>query len=1116
MRLRSIELHGYKSFAARTALQFDSPLTAVVGPNGSGKSNVMDGLRWAIGAGSGRALRTRRAEDVVFTGGRDRAPSGFAEVRVQLDNSERWLDLDAAEVELVRRVHRDGQSDLRINGRAARLRDVQDLFRNSGLGSGGFALMSQGLVDEMLRLRPLERRQAIEEVSGVRQHRHQMEESRRRRARAQEHLERARLLRDELSPRLKSLERAARRSRQAQKLRLQLSESQREYFLAASAELEQELRARRESAASSASARSSAEAERALATDTLGAVEREAAAARRAVEAAAETIRSARTRLRTLEHQQELDQQQRSWLTREIGDLTDRVQTQPDEQAEGDVESAAQALAEASRDLSSARDRRDRIERSQATATARRRRLLAEMAEIEAQARQLARRWRTSAAEIQLGASELSRVEAEHHDREQVWRQAEACVRDAELQVAQHREEQQASKRRRGELSSRIDEIAGQVDSLERRVAAANTLRARVYELTDDHVRADAIFGELMDATLHGSPEEAIESVRRIVDGDAGRAVALPEDRADELIRATLRAVESADTLERARMSAESNRTAATPDGIVFRPDGVVLGGGSLPGAARLRRQIDQLRADRATLTRELGSIPADERVDQQVNGAEKALRQLTKERELARLEAEQARELMETLRRRRGAALALSRGLRLEVERLRAALAEAQAGLSQAELEMADSDDGEGPDLGALERRRDECAAVLAEARAHAASAERARADRARLSSLGRELVEVESTIRAREPQLEAAASTADDTSARDATRERLEALELRRSEAARQLERAQEARLVAERQAVEADASLRETETARARLEAEAAAEGIDLSPRHRHTQSTLELNGSAPVGNGVGRYVERSSEAPVSAAAVSTVAVAEPQAPPVSELRERMQDLQQKLQRLGPVDPGAASEYDAEHERWRDVETQIDDLEQTEHSLREAERDLEQQIERRFRDACRRVDDAFQRYFQLMFRGGRAALVLTEEASATAEGDVPQTQAQPRLGVDIRAQPPGKRVSTLGLLSGGERALTAIALLFALLEVRPAPFCVLDEVDAALDEANVERFVNALKERAKETQFVVITHNRRTIEQADSIYGVTMGAAGVSRLLSVRVDQAIAAAS
>ena len=151
---------------------------------------------------------------------------------------------------------------------------------------------------------------------------------------------------------------------------------------------------------------------------------------------------------------------------------------------------------------------------------------------------------------------------------------------------------------------------------------------------------------------------------------------------------------------------------------------------------------------------------------------------------------------------------------------------------------------------------------------------------------------------------------------------------------------------------------------------------------------------------------------------------------------------------------------------------------------------------------------MDEAFRRYFQLMFRGGKAQLVLTEELIATddeAESDDPRR----RLGVDIKAQPPGKRVSALGLLSGGERALTAIALLFALLDVRPAPFCILDEVDAALDEANVERFVAALQERASKTQFVIITHNRRTIEQADNIYGVTMGAAGVSRLLSVRVD-------
>ena len=1114
MRLRSIELHGYKSFAARTALQFDSPLTAVVGPNGSGKSNVMDGLRWAIGAGSGRALRARRAEDVVFTGGRDRAPSGFAEVRVQLDNGERWLDLDAAEVEIVRRVHRDGQSDIRINGRSARLRDVQDLFRNSGLGSGGFALMSQGLVDEMLRLRPSERRQAIEEVSGVRHHRHQMEESRRRRERAQEHLERARLLRDELSPRLKSLERAARRARQVQKLRLELTEAQREYFLAAATELEQELAVRRESSAAAANARKVAEAARASATEALSAVEREAAASRQAVESAAETIRGARNRLRTLEHQQELDQQQHSWLQREISDLSDRLQSQPDSQAAGDIAAAEAALAQVNLALSATRDRRDRMERSQAAAVSRRRRSQAEMAESQSQARQLARRWRAAAVQVILGASEVSRAEAAHGKKELAWQHAEARVREAEQRVAERTSQEQANGRRRADCSSRIDEIDAQIQSLDRRLGAANTLRARVNELTDDHVRADAVFGELMDATLHESREEAIELVRRVVDGDAGRAVALPTDRADDLIRNILDSVEFTGSLDEAMRSADSNRTAATPDGIVVRPDGVVLGGGSLPGAARLRQQISQLRAERAALTSEIESLPAGDRARQEIAEAEAELASQREQRAAGRSAAGEARELLETLQRQRGNALATQRALRREIDRVRGRLAAARADSLRAEGELADVEPGEAPDIAALEHRRDERAAFLAEARAQAASADRARSDRARLDSLRRELVDVEAQIRARERQLEAAVSAAEDTAAHDLARERVETLEQRRAQAAGQVESTQETRLAAERDAVEADAALRESETARVRLEAEAAAEGIDLSMPRPSAQSLLELNGSTAGGNGDGRHI-----VPSRAAATVAVAVAEHHARPVPLLRDRMLGLQDRLQRLGPVDPGAASEYDAEHERWRDIEAQIDDLEQTEQSLREAERDLEQQIERRFRDACRQVDEAFQRYFQLMFRGGHAELVLTEEPAEPGEsgedGD-PESHARSKPGVDIRAQPPGKRVSTLGLLSGGERALTAIALLFALLEVRPAPFCILDEVDAALDEANVERFVNALKERARQTQFVVITHNRRTIEQADSIYGVTMGAAGVSRLLSVRVDEAIATAS
>lgn len=1118
MRLRAIDLHGYKSFAARTALQFESPMTAIVGPNGSGKSNVMDGLRWAIGAGAGRALRTRRAEDVVFSGGRDRAPSGFAEVRVSLDNSERWLDLDAAEVEITRRVHRDGQSEIRVNGRTARLRDVQDLFRNSGLGAGGFALMSQGLVDEMLRLRPSERRQAIEEVGGVRQHRHQMEESRRRRERAQEHLERARLLRDELTPRLKSLERANRRARQVQRVREQLDEALRDCFAAAAQELEHELLARHEAAATAESARASAESQREAATTALASVERDLAVARRTLESAAETIRAARSESRTLEHQQELDQQQRSWLSREVTELFSRIDAYRSDGLAVNVDAAGRALADANAALSAARRDRDQRERVRAEASTRHRRALAEIEETDQRAVRLSRRWRVGSAQLIQTASDQSVAEHRAQAADAAARSAERTLEHAQQQLGAARDVQRRNRQDRKRLEHRLREIDSQIAALDQRRSDANTLRAHVYRLTNDHARADAVFGELMDATLHGSMDEAIHAVRRAAAADAGRAAAIELGRAEQLIRATLESVRFVDDESDVIESAAQGRTSVTPDGIVVRADGVVLGGSSLPGAARLRRQLAELRSEREDADRELDSLAPEPETMAQLAEAERAVELATTARDAARADASRAARSLDTVRRQRAAALDERRQQRKESTTLRTRLHEAQESETRASESLARLPVTDGADIASLERHRDECAAVLAEARAHAASAERARADRSRLSALRRELDQVETAIRQREPLLEQAASAASDTATHDSAREHVEMLERSRTDATGRLDERQQSRLAAERLAVEADAALRETESARARLASEAAAEGIELSAVRSAwasasaTQPGLDLNGAAHSGNSGNGTANGSGIAHDSArtsAAVSVAELDELKAPTVDELREQVSHLRTRLQRLGPVDPGAASEYESEQARWQSMESQIEDLERTEVSLREAERDLERQIDRQFREACRKVDDAFQRYFQLMFRGGRAELVLTEDSARTSDEDE-SGDVRPEVGVDIRAQPPGKRVSSLGLLSGGERALTAIALLFALLEVRPAPFCVLDEVDAALDEANVERFVNALKERAKETQFVVITHNRRTIEQADSIYGVTMGAAGVSRLLSVRVDQ------
>ena len=1105
MRLRSIDLHGYKSFAARTALQFDAPVTAIVGPNGSGKSNVMDALRWAIGAGSGRSLRTRRAEDVVFSGGRDRAPSGFAEVRIQLDNSDRWLDLEPAELEIVRRVHRDGQSEIRINGRAARLRDVQDLFRSSGLGSGGFALMSQGLVDEMLRLRPHERRQAIEEVGGVRQHRHQMEESRRRRQRAQEHLERARLLRDELAPRLRSLERAARRARRQIDLEGQLATAQRDYVRAAAAQLQTELIRRHDAAVSAAAASEAAEQRRQAATSALAEIERETSLARRAAESAAETLRSARSELRSLEHQQELDQQQRSWLSREMADLRSRLSNDRPNSPVVNLDDAKRKLADANTRLSAERSERTGRERALAKASAQHERALAEITNVRTKAGDLARRWKADAAYLQLSALDERVAECGLQAAQHGLALAEEAWGHAQREHATAVETAEQTEAQRAKIRRRLEEIESEISAIEQATERSETLRALVQEKIDDPILADAIFGELMDAALCDTLDEAIQRVRQIVVADAGRANAVVAASADELIEATMRSIDVVPDLESAKRIAQDGRAAITRDGIVVRPHGVVQAGGTQPEARRLRQQLSELKAERDQLQQLCNVLDEQTEADQLLEELAAALSQASEQVDIARGCVSESRDAGEAVRRERTLALSRRRSDQSEAARRRSQLEDAQRQKRLSERELASLPAIPDADLSELEQQRDRCAEMLADARARAAAATRARADRSRLFSLGRELETVETAIRDREPQLEAAAVAAADLDSHQAAKEHLEALRQRRAEATSELDQAQQARLLAERRDVEASAALREIESERTRLAAEAAAEGIEIGRVESPARATSDLHSE---NGSVHRNENGAASISVQAhtQSLTAIAVAEPS---VSELRAAVLDIRDKMQRLGPVAPGAAQEFAAEQSRWRSMEEQIEDLEATESSLREAERELELLIERKFREACRQVDDAFKHYFQLMFRGGQAQLVMTEE-HAHNEDESESQQDRPRLGVDIRAQPPGKRVSTLGLLSGGERALTAIALLFALLEVRPAPFCVLDEVDAALDEANVERFVAALKERAQQTQFVIITHNRRTIEQADSIYGVTMGAAGVSRLLSVRLDQ------
>ena len=1162
MRLRSIEIGGYKSFGNRTELRFDSGMTAVVGPNGSGKSNIMDALRWVIGEGANRALRVKRLDDVIFTGSAERAPAGLAEVRLRLGNNDAWLGIEAAEVEVQRRIHRDGESEFRLNGRSVRLREIQELFQNSGLGAGGYALMGQGLVDEVLRLRPQERRRLIEEVADVRRHRRKMLESRRRRERAEQHLERARLLRDEIEPRLRSLERQARRARRRQELEGELNAALRAWYAAASAELTSQEQERGKTLDAAQQEQQRAETERAAAATALTTAEQTLDAARAAAAQAAGERRDAQARLNDLRHTLELEQRRRDWLTTESANLEAELGIEtPDGAPAPDLERSQTTLDAAEARLRDARSLRDHILREREQAAHRRavaealaQRLAAEQTELRSEAESLSAA--LDARQAELATLETARSEAA--TTETAAAEALHAAREAEAgtaaQLAQIEAEERELRERRDALQREIDDLTARIAALGELVGdptdsaaddtSAPRLLARLRVRDGYETAIEAALGVAAEAELQPSAADALSRAADALQTDQHGWIGVAPDlvapdaarpkstrsrtnrngaaaaqtavahltaldvinapaKLRNLAAALLQDVLIAETIDDARslLTAARARAVVTRDGILLRADGVVAArGAQTANRARQRRRLAEWRDRRDELQRQLDAhpIPDEQQRQRAVQlhdhaAADTAEREQTHAAAIAALA--QADNALNAARADHERLQADILRLQTRLERIAAEAASAAAEPAPdnaaptaeltAELTAEPPNDA---DLAALERERDEAAALFAAARARADQIERRAQAAARLEAVRAELETLRASLAEREAAL-AEAEAAAQRSAPDETQPQVERAEHERAQARQRVDAAQSARLTAERAAVEAAAALRETNGARQRLTASADEDGIDLAalPPPPAADTQLPLNPES----------ERAR---------------------VEQLRLAANALRERMHRLGPVQPDAAEEHEAELQRFNSITGQITDLEVTETRLRTAERELETLIDGSFRAAFDKVDEAFQRYFSLMFRGGRARLELTQnepppetEAETQTDEDLIEDKdaEAPPAGVDIVAQPPGKRVANLGQLSGGERALTAIALLFALLEIRPVPFCVLDEVDAALDEANVERFVQALKERAADMQFVVITHNRRTIEQADAIYGVTMASDGLSKVLSVRLD-------
>ncbi len=1205
-RLLALRLQGFKSFAEKTTVEFSAGISAVVGPNGSGKSNLADGLRWALGE-QGRALRSRKSEDVIFAGSDRRPALGMADVSLVLDNADGLLPVDYQVVELGRRLYRSGENDYLLNRGRVRLKDLVDLLDTAHLADNAFLFIGQGMVDQALALRPEERRPLFEEVAGVRRH-----ERRRRRAEeqlveAEANLARAQDILGELRPQARRLaiqaEQQTTRANAGDELAEALVVSAHARWHEAAgqaADGTERLGRTRMEVDLAVAALLNAEA---VAADVAGRLARQVAVEIERRDAH-ELARTALVGLQLGATRQSADleaiRRERVRLDEERSaaevELAARRRALASPVPERDsallaaVEEAELGLAEARRELGQLRaaqqaegDERAALQRAFAARTA----------EHESARRRLADAQRRAAddrAAAAAGATQRAGLEAKLRSARDEHRVAIEAELAAAADLDQARAAADAAEGGRRAAEERASTVGAALSAIRGRLAAATA------RLGEDEARgiaraAQRVGGRRVDSELRVDPgfraavEAALgEAARGYVVGRAAVGGLAAErgwliveehrsrpsgstpgtsDRTTAAFRDRLASVGGgflAEAIRRDDVGAARallDRTAWTPDlesalelqallppgwQVVVRDGGALVGAatvalGRVDGTLERRAELDGLQAEfgrlekDAALAEAAGVAAASEAAT--VRAAFEGLRAEEGRVGAARRAAEETERVaarsLERIARESVWQEAAAERAETEVERHRAALAildEASAETAAAPGRTLDQSALEAWDLrvAELRARRDQLAVDLAERDRVRADAQAVQAretagaamSQDRIERAEREtaqLAERESAILLERDRL--AVEVAAATSREEALRVVL--AEARAADAGDRaaLAAAEGATGIARDRLRSAEDRLRGAEVAE--LESRLA---LDLI----REQALVELAGLGGVGlralglgaPGLGAPGPRSAgsaegdpadldEAVSLDEIPAGVLLAWTTSPPPHEPAgpARLATLRRRYHELGAANPLAIEEYAVLRTRLDGLETQERDLNAAIATTRALIDELGTMVAEQFKTTFRHLEVAFDARFKQLFGGGFARLELTdpEDLSST--------------GVEIVARPPGKKAQALAMLSGGERALTAVALLFAMLAVRPVPFCVLDEVDAALDEANIGRFADALRDLAGEIQFIVITHNRGTIEAADALYGVTVGDDSVSRVISLRLDEATAIA-
>ncbi len=1187
MYLKALEMVGFKSFAERTKLVFEPGMMAIVGPNGCGKSNVSDAIRWVLGEQSPKALRGGTMTDVIFNGSDQAKPLAMAEVSLTLTDCEAVLGTEYNEVTVTRRVFRSGEGQYFINKAPCRLKDIQRLFMDTGLGTNSYSVMEQGRIDLILSARPDDRREVFEEASGISKYKADKREALRKLEHTEANLLRLGDIIKEVKRQIISLQRQVGKAKRYKSLQEQLRASDvwlgknrlaeldealeaMETGLAGHVARETQLRAEVEQAEAAATAlrQNMAELE-----DRIAAALEASSEAGGALTRARELIRLNQERAQELEsysqrdsrdaesaraglaaHQRELDILQKDLIAATDARETARVELDQKQAAlaahDGETAAVRQRLQQYRTEALELESRWTRlqnewneIESAERTDLLRRERFAAEKAEAERAVESFAERLgimgtqlagqHAAAETVERQVADLRQAQTGRADqlaalqREETELSAEAAAREAQIALLSHG---QAEAHGFSAGARKLLENAAVPGVDPKRILGA--LAEKVRADKPHRVALEAALRAWLDAVLVANAGEAREIAQRLqaaqggtvrllaVAGDAGSDMPsgageplLDHVRAPEalgaLMRRLLGRVRVVDSAADIPADVPAAAVYVTRDGLVVRGDGSAefWAPGENEGnplarehqlaewqddLARLKKDLETKRARVATLRQDestglaaLEAAQADwDRQRRDMALAEGEIRMVEREAKQARERAETIGWELQGLVEKTGAGSQRRTQLSTDIEAIR---------VRQAELRTANAADADK--LRQFEDARGALLDAATDARV-ALSGYKQQLDglRARGEPLEARLRELEAVIRERAAGI-------------DSYRERIAALAQATADAEARIGPLEEA---GKRRAAE----LAEARAQRERRTAELAQSDADLHARRAELDAVRERRNAVDVQlarqrlqrqNLVERLAADYNIQPVEVQKAKEPVWEEGARPADREALETLvAEIRTRIQSMGPVNLVAIEEHQELEERFAFLNRQNEDLVNAKQQLLDLIRKINDTTTALFTDTFNQVNQSFQRLFKQLFGGGNAKLVLVDEENVLESG------------IEIIASPPGKKMQGVSLLSGGERTLTAVALLFALFKVKPSAFCLTDELDAALDDSNIARYLDMLKGFLAKTQFVIITHNRQTIGSANALYGVTMEKQGISKIVSVKFSDAAAEAA